>query len=155
MKGLRLVDGAPLLLHHVHAFSMFNIYPRVVLGCEAAAHAAILPSDVEVVYNLRWAETDMAESVAIGLDGMGVVLLTPVDAPPAQPDTLRALLAATGDCVPTWDHQPGHPVRLEPPHPFGRLDVRLAHARRVPVSDPCCIRNLNTPADWDAWLAAR
>ncbi len=154
-KGLLPLDGVPLLRAHVDSFTAAGLPVTVVLGPRAAEHVAVLPPGVRVVLNLRWATTQMADSAFYGVDGAGVALVTPVDAPPAARATLEALLAVDGPAVPTWRGEPGHPVRLEPPHAPGRLDARLGDARRVPVDDPDCARNLNRPEEWAAWLAER
>ncbi|MFZ5475221.1 MAG: nucleotidyltransferase family protein [Myxococcota bacterium] len=155
-KGLRPVPaGAPLLRAHVDVFEAAGMPVVVVLGYEVEAHRAVLPASVRVVVNAAWETTAMAESAALALADLGAVLLTPVDVPPARADTLARLLATPGDVVPAWRGADGHPVKLVPPHPPGRLDARLRHAARVPVDDPDCVRNLNTPAEWEAWVGAR
>ena len=150
-KGLRRVDGVPLLRRHVDILRDAGLAVTVVLGARAQEHLAVLPPGTRVVLNLAWATTDMADSAAMGLEGLGPALLTPVDVPPARRETLDVLLAAAGPAVPTHGGQDGHPVRLEPPHARARLVVRLRDASRLPVSDPDCMRNLNTPRDWAEW----
>jgi CTP:molybdopterin cytidylyltransferase MocA len=154
-KGLLDVDGVPLLRAHVDAFRAAGLRVVVVLGARAEAHRAVLPPEARVVVNEAWASTEMSDSAALGLAGLDVVLLTPVDAPPARPETIAALLATPGPAVPTFEGREGHPVKLVGPHPPGRLDARLGAAARVPVDDPDCVRNLNTPADWEAWNRER
>lgn len=155
-KGLLRLDGRPLILAHIAAFEAAGLSVRVVLGAHADAYRAVLPDGVEVVENPAWATTDMAASLAIGLGGLARALVHPVDVPPPAADTLRALLALPGDAVPTWAGSPGHPVRLDGPlAPGQRLDARLAGARRVAVADPDCVRNLNTPGEWAAFLDGR
>lgn len=154
-KGLLALDGVPLLRAHVDSFVAAGLPVTVVLGPLATEHVAALPPGVRVVLNLAWRTTQMADSAFFGLDGAGVALLTPVDAPPAKPATLAALLACDGPAVPTFAGVDGHPVRLVPPHVRARLDARLAGARRVPVDDPDCVRNLNRPDEWAAWVASR
>ena len=107
------------------------------------------------MFNASWRTTGMSDSAFLGLRDAGVVLITPVDVPPVRLDTLQALLSVEGPAVPTFEGAPGHPVRLEPPHVQMRLDERLRGARRVPVDDPDCVRNLNRPEEWSAWLAER
>ncbi|HND31626.1 MAG TPA: NTP transferase domain-containing protein [Myxococcota bacterium] len=148
-KGLLPLDGSTLLRVQVERFLAAGLPVRVVLGSRAREHFPQLPPGVEVELNFRWATTDMATSAAPAL--RGTVLLQPVDVPPPTPDSLARLLACTGDAVPRVAGQDGHPVRLEAPHPPGRLDHRLRHAARVEVEDPDCTLNLNHPADWEAW----
>lgn len=154
-KGLLERDGTPLIVLHVRSFAALGLPVRVVLGAEEERHRVVLPATVQILVNPSWKETGPSESAALALAGVARALLTPVDVPPARPETLRALLAGEGDAVPAWRGQDGHPVRLDAPHPPGRLDHRLVGARRVPVEDPDCVLNLNTPRDWEAWLRAR
>ena len=151
-KGLLLWKGVPLLRAQVLALQAVGLPVTVVLGCRTAEHLAVLPPGVRVVLNPRWAQTDMAASVALAL--AGPMLLQPVDVPPPTVETLRLLLSVQQDAVPQFAGGDGHPVRLQPPHLPGRLDLRLAGARRIPVRDPHCVRNLNRPADWEEWLSA-
>jgi CTP:molybdopterin cytidylyltransferase MocA len=152
-KGLLLVDGVPLLRRHVSTFHDAGLDVIVALGARAEDHRAVLPEGVRVVVNPHWADTTMADTLALALPGVGRAFVTPVDVPPAHAATLAALAAAPGDAVPTWQGRDGHPVRLDPPHPPGRLDERLRAAHRVPVDDPDCVLNLNTPEEWARWRA--
>jgi CTP:molybdopterin cytidylyltransferase MocA len=154
-KGLLELDGLPLLRAHVDAYLRAGLPVTVVLGRAAREYVETLPKHVRIIFNLAWARTEMTHSAAMGLAGAGDALLTPVDAPPVRADTLARLLAADGPAVPTWNGLSGHPVRLCAPHPAERLDLRLAAATRVPVDDPDCVRNLNRPEEWDAWLEER
>lgn len=154
-KGLLDVDGVPLILLQIAAFLNGGLQTRVVLGAHASQYRQVLPANIPIVENHAWATTDMAASVRLGMIGLDAVILTPVDAPPANADTLRTLLALSGDGVPTFNGAPGHPVRLSAPLRSGeRLDTRLATAPRVAVADPGCLGNLNTPSDWEAWRAS-
>lgn len=150
-KGLLDVAGVPLVCRHVDRFWAVGLDVIVALGAYEAEHRAVLPNGTRVIVNPAWATTSMSDTASLALHDLGVALLTPVDTPPARPETLRALLALEGDAVPTFRGEPGHPVRLAPPHPRGRLDVRLRTAARFPVADPECLLNLNTPADWARW----
>ncbi|MEN9784951.1 MAG: hypothetical protein RLZZ299_215 [Pseudomonadota bacterium] len=159
-KGLLSWGGRPLLSAHVEAAHAAGLRVRVVLGAADDAHRSVLPADVEVVHNLRWAETDMAESVALGLEGLAAALVMPVDTPVPRPDTLRRLADQPGCAVPTWQGRDGHPVRVArmprvrwPPE--GRLDAWLREAPRVPVDDPAVAGNLNTPESLRTWLPGR
>lgn len=153
---LRLPDGTPLLLAHLRRYREAGLPVAVCLGAHTSDILAVLPPGVPIWINLRWQRTDMLATALPALRALpGPVLLSPVDAPPPAPETIRALLAATGDAVPICrsTQAPGHPVRLEPPHPALRLDHRLRGAARVVVDDPGCALNLNTPEAWQAWLA--
>lgn len=154
-KGLLRLDGTPLVRAHVEAFARFGLATVVVLGPRLADHLAVLPPGTRATWNPRWEETDMATSAWLALRDLDVVLVTPVDTPPPSPETLKALLATPGAAVPTWQGRPGHPVKLLPPHPLARLDARLAGAVHVPVEDPDCARNLNTPEAWAGWVAEK
>jgi molybdenum cofactor cytidylyltransferase len=148
-----------MLRLHVEAARAAGLRPRVVLGPDAAAHLRVLPPGVEVVWNARALRTDMAASAALGLEGLAWALLTPVDVPPAHPDTLRALLDHPGPCVPVYGGREGHPVRIHARddgcHPAERLDHRLRDAARIRVGDPTVLRDLDTPEAWAAWRAER
>lgn len=156
-KALLDLDGEPLIRVHVRRFRDAGLRVVVVVGAVIEPIRAILPPDVTVVVNPDWESTGPAESLALALALApdATALVTPVDVPPARPSTLRALLAGVGDAVPTWSGVDGHPVRLDPPHPPGRLDHRLVGARRVAVDDPDVVLNLNTPEAWAAWLSRR
>ncbi len=152
-KALMPVGDVPLLRLHIDRALTAGLQSWVVLGFRPDAHAAVLPQGVRIVYNPAWASTDMSTSAWLALETLGAApcLLTPVDVPPARPEVLRRLSGLPGDVVPTFDGLDGHPVRLAPPHVPGRLDLRLARARRVMIEDPTCVYNLNTPEDWRRW----
>ena len=153
---LRLPDGMALLLAHINCYREAGLPVAVCLGAHLRDIFSVLPPGVPIWINLRWQHTDMLTTALPALRAMpGPVLLSPVDTPPPAPETIRALLAASGDAIPVYGGQPGHPIRLEPPHPAIRLDHRLQSATRVPVDDPGCALNLNTPEDWQGWLAER
>ncbi len=148
--------GEPLLRAHAVQGRKLGLEVHVVLGPDLAAHLAVLPPDVRWTWNARYASSEMLDSLLLGLEGLGDALVTPVDVPPAAPDTLRALLAAGESAVPTWQGRDGHPVRVVAPrgvHPRARLDERLRHALRIPVDDPGVCANLNTPEDLVTWSA--
>lgn len=153
-KALLEVGGGPLLLHHVRAFSTLGLRVHVVLGAYEAALRAVLPDYVTVHHNPAWATTGPAESAFVALQGLGPALVTPVDVPPARLLDLQRLLDASGPAVLQYRGVDGHPIRLDPPHPLLRLDERLRGARRIETDAPDVVRNLNTPEEWIAWLAA-
>lgn len=154
-KALLQLGKEALIVHHVRAYRNLGL-PVVVVGADwSTGRLPHLGEGVEVRPNPDPGASDMAMSLEIGLAGVGIALVSPVDVPPPRPETLRVLLATTGDAVPTFDGRDGHPVRVEPPHPPGRLDLRLAGARRVAVADPDCVLDFDTPEAWSAWLGRR
>ncbi|MSP57171.1 MAG: hypothetical protein EXR69_16475 [Myxococcales bacterium] len=161
-KGLLDVGGAPLVCRHIDALTAAGLDVLVVIGAhEDHYRATLADSSTSVAVNREWATTGMADSLRIGLGTSASsprpwAIVQPVDVPPASARTLALLMAAHGDAVPTYLGAPGHPVRLTGGlAPGERLDQRLALAQRVPVDDPDCLLNLNTPADWERWLLVR
>ncbi len=162
-KALLPVRGRALLLHHIDGFLRAGLPVSVVVGGHSHEILAALDGvDVHVVLNPRWRETGMADSLRLAQASIlasgapAAAIITPVDAPPGAPATLSALLAATDDAVPTFRGAPGHPVRLAGPlTATERLDHRLRDAQRIPVDDPDCLLNLNTPEEWAGWVGTR
>jgi nicotine blue oxidoreductase len=165
-KGLLALNGAPLLLRHVEAHRPNFSRVVVVLGADHLEHVAFLPADVLVVHNPKWASTWPADSLRLVLQAHPSphgALVTPVDTPPAQPQTLLRLLEARAPCVPRGPTgMLGHPALLDAAMaagiraraPDGGLRALLQHAMAVDVDDPWVHANFNTPADWRAWTQA-
>lgn len=163
-KALLDLDGAPLVTRHVLALARVCEQVLVVVGAQAAAVVAALPPSATPVHNAAFAETGPRESLLLALRAMpdeALAFVTPVDVPPAPDEVLRALLAAGGAAVPTFDGQDGHPVLIAVGDARRRLAAghtlkdALERATRVPVTWPDTARNLNTPTDWSDWLAGR
>lgn len=161
-KGLLILNERPLILHHVDALAPFVERVVAVVGSHEAAHRAILePTDVDVVVNADWATTWPADSLRLALlahPNASRILVTPVDTPPARPETLRALLGR-GAAVPVGARGPGHPVfldgdladRIRQIAPPGGLRAILDGARRVAVEQTDVALDFDTVADWDAF----
>lgn len=155
-KALLELNGAPLVLGHVRSLARVCARVRVVLGGHGAQIEAALPAEVERVWNPRWAETGMSDSLALALHDLpeeAEALVTPVDLPPAPPEVLRALLRAGPPAVPTFEGRDGHPVYLvagpiRAALARAPLDRALNGARRVEVAWAETLANLNTPEDW-------
>jgi len=162
IKALLPVGGRALLLRHLDALSTIGLSPLVVLGAHADALRSELPVGTRTVTNVDWAHTDARASLRLALSTLPPqtrVLITPVDAPPAPPEVVCALLQVPGAAVPLCDGREGHPVAgvagsLHEGLASATLRTCLAEARRVPVSWPHLHRNLNTPSDWASWLQA-
>lgn len=157
-KALLPVGGRPLLVHHVDALS--RRCERVLVVQGATSVQPVAPNEVEVITNPLWARTGPAESLKLALCRLAPdarVVVTPVDVPPVPLQALDALLAAGPPAVLCHRNRPGHPVLVEARaeallHP-GTLREVTAHAQQVETPWGGCLLNLNTPADWQAWLA--
>ncbi len=136
----------------------------VVTGHRASALTAHL-RDVTLVHNAAYAETQMFDSLCLGLRALSadcdVILLTPGDVPLVKPETVRALLKTkAGFACPVCAGRRGHPVALD-----GRYrDAVLRYAgdgglrgavtalgipvTEVEVADEGMSRDLDTPADY-------
>ena len=130
-----------------------------------AAELAAQLRDVTLVHNPLYAETQMFDSLRLGLRALpadcDTILLTPGDVPLVEPETVRALLAAkAGFACPVCAGRRGHPVALD-----GRYrDAVLRYAgdgglrgavaalgipvTEVEVADEGMSRDLDTPADY-------
>lgn len=135
----------------------------VVVGAHATAIRPAVPGFARVVVNAEW-RRGMRSSLRAGLRALppGPVILTHVDRPLVDPQTLARLMTATGSVIPTCGGRPGHPVRLAAdlrPRLLagddGPLSAVLAEARprRLAVPDRGVLLNINTPADL-RWLSA-
>lgn len=158
-KALLEVDGVPLLRCHVDGLRGHTAAIRVGLGAQADSLAAVLPGDVEVVLNPGWDSSGPRETLlrlSEGLPAAAVLIITPVDVPPAPPRVLAALLQVGAPAVPTHGGKRGHPVvvaagPLRAALRHGTLRDALHDAREVPVDWSDTTRNLNTPRDWSEW----
>src|SRR5690349_13571254 len=113
-KGLVEVDGVPLLRAHVEAFAAFEVH--VVVGFRPDLHRAVLPGHIRVVENRSWRTNAMSDSLRLALATIpaATALVTPVDVPPARPQTVDALIRAGAPAVPVDPSgREGHPVLLD------------------------------------------
>jgi molybdenum cofactor cytidylyltransferase len=125
--------------------------------------------DVVLAHNPDYARAGMLSSIQTGLRAVpansAAVLLTLVDQPAVQVNTLRTLLEsrrATGASIliPRHGRQRGHPVILSTEHvpeilalgPNESLktfmDRHRAEAREIGVDDPAVLDDLDTPEDY-------
>lgn len=150
-----------LVLAHVRALATRCDRVVVVVGAGGEAVAAEVEKEAKILWNLRWREsTKGGPSLALALTDLpedARVLVTPVDAPPASAQVLDALLAAGPPAVPAWEGQDSHPVLVNARETraalvSGTLRDALREATRVPADGPP--RDLNTPEDWEDWLAS-
>ncbi len=142
----------------------------VVTGHRAEElRAQLRGSGVTLVHNACYAETQMFDSLCLGLralsDACGAVLLTPGDVPLVRPETIRALLRSRGGfCCPVCEGRRGHPAVLDAAYRgallaySGEGGLRGAVAAlqipvpEVPVNAEGMLLDLDTPADYASVL---
>ena len=177
-KPLMPVAGKPLLVHTVGSMLAGGAQSVVVVighrGQEvAAALQGFAPALLTLVENPHYATTDMLASVQIGLQAMppcGAFWLLPGDLPAVSPATFQALSAALQGspallAFPTVDGYRKHPplVRTACRQAIGQyggseglrgLWQRFAgRIAEVPVQDPGCLMDADTPEDLAALTA--
>ena len=168
-KALLIVDGKPLVLHHVERLREVDCRCVAVVvrpsSCEQVVRAL---QGIPGVVVIPAETTSAAASLAVGLRALtpseaGAVLVTPVDLLPAGVSTLRALLAACAVghvrvATPRHAGRGGHPVVLRRAlvnrflHGFsGTLRDLIgsaeAYRERVDVDDVAIHGDLDTPDD--------
>jgi molybdenum cofactor cytidylyltransferase len=125
-------------------------------------------------------EEGMLSSIRAGLAAVGgtawlaaaarAILVTPADLPRLSPETVRAVLAALAAgvplAVPVVAGRRGHPLGIAPRllAEIDRLDLATglrqlldrhsAELREIPVDDPGCLHDVDTPADYARLLAS-
>jgi molybdenum cofactor cytidylyltransferase len=163
-KGLLELHDVPLVLHHIRAFETFATPIIVVLGKDAKCFEEILPKHIQVVHNAYGATTPPLASIRIGLSCLKPTfsaLITPVDTPPARPQTIQRLISAQGLAVPVNKNgHRGHPVLLDPPG-ITRVQTEdleqglrtlLKYGREVMVDQKDISVDFDTPDAWKAFL---
>ncbi len=164
-KPLLPFDGVTVIERCVANLRAAGASALVVVTGHRAEELAARLRDVTLVHNPLYAETQMFDSLRLGLRALpadgDTILLTPGDVPLVEPETVRALLAAkAGFACPVCAGRRGHPVALD-----GRYrDAVLRYAgdgglrgavaalgipmTEVEVADEGMSRDLDTPADY-------
>lgn len=139
-------------------------YKHTVLEEHLAAAA------VQCVYNPQYRETQMLDSLLLGLtvlaDRCSEVLISPVDVALTEPETVRQVRDAAGLFVrPTYRQEPGHPVRLSLSlRPLlqdyrgegglkGAIEAGGVAITDIAVDDPGIVMDSDTMADYRRVLA--
>lgn len=163
---LPLPDGRPLARAWLDRLSACCPTRLLVGGAETERLAALLEPGERLVLNPDWANTWPVDSLCLAIRALPPeverVVLSPVDVPPPSEASLRALLEAPGPAALSWEGVTGHPVligiteiqslRRGPPE-RGGLRSLLPHLHRVEGRGPAATLNLNTPGEWQRWLA--
>lgn len=121
--------------------------------------------DIRLVENRQYAQTQMFDSLLLGLEALqkpyDYVFLTPADVPLVQASTLRAMVQMHGDIIcPACDGISGHPILLH--HSLipslsrytgggglrGALLDMGASVVQVPVEDPGVLLDANSASDF-------
>jgi len=158
-KALLEWKEQPLVLHHIQALEQRCQQVIVVLGANANTISSVLPERVHVVLNTQWKETELRDSLRIGLENVkGPAFVTPIDLPPAPAQVLDALIGSGTPSVPTYGQRTGHPVFIDAEQTsqqlhHERLDQILSSASKVAVNWPDAVLNLNTPEQWHTYLS--
>jgi CTP:molybdopterin cytidylyltransferase MocA len=155
---LRRGDSTLLELHLMPAQSL-GWEHRVVVGASEDALRAALPELQCWVSNPDWARGGPLDSLRLALVGEApqrVVVVSPVDCPPASAAELEALVRLPLPALRASGGQPGHPLALRVEQAQGlerRLDEAAAGASQLESGDPGALLNLNRPEDWARWCA--
>ena len=169
-KPLLPFDGATVIQRCIANLRAAGASEIVVVTGHRASELAAHLKDVTLVHNPLYAETQMFDSLCLGLRALpadcSIILLTPGDVPLVQPETVRALLAVkAGFACPVCAGRKGHPVALDGAYRDailrygGEGGLRGAVAAlgipvtEVEVADAGMPLDLDTPADYQAALA--
>jgi molybdenum cofactor cytidylyltransferase len=98
------------------------------------------------------------------LPGRAALMVCPCDMPALSTQTVRTVRSAIADdriVVPTWNGRRGHPIAIgcdlvkkvmqmdARHHGLDRLlKTEALRVRTVPVDDPACVVDFDTPEDW-------
>lgn len=133
-------------------------------GGELERH--LTPLGVRVVRNRRFGETQMFDSLKLGIAALtgpwDVLFLLPGDVPLIRAGTLRAMMEQPGQAVrPVWNGRGGHPLMVRPEGISRLLDYRGPGGLRgavsaqglavtdFPVEDRGCTLDADTREDWE------
>lgn len=118
-KPLLYVDGKTMIQRVVEMMQSAGASPVIVVaGYQAELLERHLGGmEVQLVRNPRYYETQMLDSLLLGLGRLSPevqrVMVSPADIPLVKPETVRALLRADGPFIrPVCGGTPGHPVIL-------------------------------------------
>lgn len=119
-KPMLNVDGETMISRVVHGMKRVGASPIVVVtGYKSEVLTQHLAQeDVVFVHNERYYETQMLDSLVLGLEAIGPeydrVLISPADVPLVQTETVLELLQTKGAFVrPIFEGAVGHPVIMD------------------------------------------
>ena len=121
-KPLMLLDGETMISRIIGSMRQADVGEIIVVagyrGEELKKHLRLM--DVRVLMNRRYAETQMLDSLKLGMASLRKpyqrLFLLPGDVPLIQPDTLRSMMAHPGQVIrPVNGGKAGHPLMGFPP----------------------------------------
>ena len=175
------VDGKSLVAGPVDALHGAGVEPiYLVVGSEAhAIEETLVGRAYTLIHHPGW-QDGMGSSLAAGVQGIlereepEGILVSVGDLAGLRPEWIGLLLkkfASLGDskslCVPTFEGRPGHPVLFGAAHfqaltqlsgdAGGKsiLEANEAHVYHVAIENDAILRDLDTPADFEAWEKSR
>lgn len=119
-KPMLHVDGETMISRVVRGMKEVGACPVVVVTGyrREILEEHLAQADVIFVHNERYFETQMMDSLILGLEAIGPeherILISPADVPLVQPETIHTLLNTPGVFVrPTCQNSVGHPVVMD------------------------------------------
>lgn len=176
-KALLVLDGRPWIEAQLARFAEGGgasarvvVAPRVAEELAWVERAMEGPTDVLGLSVRAFLSSPSAtpfDSLRRAIDPASAAFVSPIDVPLsiAALAVLAGALEEHDAALPVYGGRRGHPVLLSARFclrvgsmdaPDARLDRALAEAtrREVPVDDPAVLLNLNTPDEWNAWVAS-
>ena len=168
-------QGRTFLSTTIRALTAQTELVIVVAGANASQLEPVVYAEGAFLVQNPQPELGQFSSLRVGLHdllnrGRDAAVITLVDRPPVQPETLRALLAAFEAAInqnkwaviPEFNNKHGHPIIagremieafLRAPSSSNAREVRRAHQQfieSVPVDDPFVTLNVDTPEEYAA-----
>jgi molybdenum cofactor cytidylyltransferase len=171
-KALLPWRGLAFLEAHIDALKMHTDFVLVVAGKNARTLEPMIDARAAFLAVNPHPERGQFSSLQVGVQavlnrGRDAAIITLVDRPPAQPDTIDYLrqafeqaLSGIWAVVPEYSGQHGHPIVvgremitafLQAPSTGNAREVEHAcqqHIAYVTVNDPLTVANINTPEDY-------
>ena len=109
---LSITNNKNLLSLHLEHYASFCNEIRVVTGAKAEKIRPFIGKHREI-YNKDWAHTEMRDSILLALEELPdteIILLSPIDVPPAQTNALRAIISQKLPVCCGYQKKRGHPL---------------------------------------------
>lgn len=171
-KPLLPIDGEPAIVHLLKTLHAAGVNQTILITGhrhQAIARVCAPLPNITLVHNERFAQTQMFDSLCLGLSHLPSycdrILLTPADIPLVTADTVYALSRTSAPLLyPSYQHRCGHPISLNASlvpsllHYNGSGGLKGA-LRALPVQplyltvgDPFIRMDMDFPADYHSLL---